>query len=455
MPDLPPLLALFYARMGDSRLAEFEAVAQRLGAPAVPWCWDPRVLATNGGDRGPRVVQWLPALSEADHGWLADTAAQSVGCRGVFEVWGQGDTLAACAAAAVPAAHVRRRVTGTWRIESTVLGAKKSQIKGGLGARMAPFGALLDALDARPVDLDDPDHRLWLVEDCQRMRDLGAMPDPPPRFLLLHQLRPTTPPIQARIAQLDLRKRAFLGTTTLPADRALMLCNLALAGAPRAGAVVLDPFCGSGGTLIAAAALGAHTVGSDLDWRMVSDNPWPIHISASRDRPNRGVERVRMRDNFVEAGLREPKALLTLDVGAADAAERLLDANGGQPYDALVCDPPYGRREFQGGAERWTGEPRHSVGAAAMGGTVRTLLALARHTLAPGGRLVFLVPVRAPSDPNKPGRDQLEQLVTAEGRRQGLDLAHLGVEVLHRGLHRAVVAMDRWRTPGPPTPAPT
>lgn len=445
MPDLPPLLALFYARIGDSRLAEFESVAERLGAPPVPWRWDPRVLAMNGGDRGPRVVQWLPALSEADHGWLADTAAQSVGCRGVFEVWGQGDTLADCAAATVPAAHVERRITGTWRVESTVLGARKSKIKGGLAARMAPFGALLDALDDHPVDLEDPDHRLWLVEDCQRIRDLSALPEPPPRFLLLHQLRPTTPPIQARITQLDLPKRAFLGTTTLPADRALVLCNLALARAPRAGAVVLDPYCGSGGILLAAAALGAHTVGSDLDWRMVSDNPWPLHISASPDRPNRGVERVRMRDNFVEAGLREPTALLCLDVGADDAADRLLDANGGNPYDALVCDPPYGRREFQGGTERWAGERSHAVGAVAMGGTVRTLLALAGQTLAPGGRLVFLVPVRAPSDPNKPGRDQLEELVTAEGRPRGLALTHLGVEVLHRGLHRAVVVMDRER----------
>ncbi len=88
MSDPLPLLALFYARTGESRLAEFEAVAQRFGAPAVDWDWDHRVLATNGGDVGPRLIQHLPPLPEAEWGWLADAAAQCIGCRGVFELWG-------------------------------------------------------------------------------------------------------------------------------------------------------------------------------------------------------------------------------------------------------------------------------------------------------------------------------------------------------------------------------
>jgi tRNA G10 N-methylase Trm11 len=445
MPHTPPLLALFYARVGESRLAELEAVAERLGAPPIDWGWDTRVQVMNGGDTGPRVVQWLPPVSEADRGWLADAAAQSVGCRGVFEVWGQGESIEACAAAAaaVPAAHVRARVQGSWRVESLTLGARKSQHPGSLGARMAAFGPLLDILDEHPVDLSDPEHRLWLVEDRQRLKDLGEMPDPPPRHLLLFQLAPTIPAIQARLTQLALPRRAFLSTSTLPAERALLLCNLALARAPREGATVLDPYCGSGGVLLAAAALGARTVGSDLDWRMVSDNRWPIRIPASPGRPERGVERVRMRDNFVEAGLPEPEALLTLDVGAEDAAARLLQANGGRRYDALVCDPPYGRREFQGGEDAWAGELTFRVDAEALGGTLTTLVGLARDTLTETGRLVFLAPVRSPKDPSKPPVETLRTMLEVEGRAQGMTPVHLAVEVLHRGLHRAVVAMDR------------
>ena len=150
-----------------------------------------------------------------------------------------------------------------------------------------------------------------------------------------------------------------------------------------------------------------------------------------------------MRDNFVEAGLTEPQALLTLDVGANDAATRLLQANGGQPYDALVCDPPYGRREFQGGEEAWDGALTFKVDAAALGGTLRALLGLARQTLAPTGRLVFLAPVRSPKDPSKPPVETMRAMLQAEGRAQGLTLVHLAVEILHRGLHRAVVVMDR------------
>jgi len=445
MTDPLPLLALFFARAGDSRLAELEAVAQRLGAPELDWRWDPRVLATNGGDVGPRIVQWLPPLPEQAWGWLADAAAGSVGCRGIFEVWGQGDTIEACAssAAAVSAAHIQARVQGSWRVSSTVLGARKSRHPGSLGERMTTFDTVLDALACRPVDLTRPQHRVWLVEDGQSLQDKRPIPDPPPRFLLLYELPAHARPIQERTTQLALRKRAFLSTSTLPADRALLLCNLALARAPRSGATVLDPYCGSGGILLAAAALGAHTVGSDLDWRLVSNTPWPVRIPGTPDRPLRGVERVCMRDNFVEAGLESPKALLTLDVGAANAADLLLQANDSERFDALVCDPPYGRREFQRGQQGWGGELSFKVDTAALGATLRTLLTLARQTLKAGGRLVFLAPVRSPRDPNKPDTRALRTLLERAGSAQGLRLVHLGEEVVHGGLHRAVVVMDR------------
>ena len=440
-----PMLALFYSRAGDSRLAEFEAVASRFGGSGADFGWDRRVLATNGGDLGPRVVQWLSPFLRQDEAWLADAAAQAVGCRGVFEVWGQGDTLEACAAsaAAVPASHIQGRIHGSWRLESAVLGSRRSQHPSSLRRRMDAFGTVLDALEDRLVDLKDPQCRLWLVEDRQSLKDAGPFPEPPPRYLLLFQLPSDVPAIQVRMAQLDTRKRAFLSTSTLPADRALLLCNLALARAWSPEPTVLDPFCGSGGILLAAAALGARTVGSDLDWRMVSDNPWPTRIPPSPGRPGRGTERVRMRDNFVEAELPEPRALLTLDVGADEAASTLLLANGGRLYDALVCDPPYGRREFQGGEERWAGELSFRVDAVALGSALRTLFLLARQTLKPSGSLVFLTPVRSPNDGSKPSLEELRAMLTLEGASQNLSLRHLSVEPIHRGLHRAVVVMDR------------
>ena len=465
-----PLVALFYARLGDSRLAEFEAVWQRHTGAPVAWCWDPRPLRHHGGDVGPRIVQWLPPLPEAQHRALADTAARSVTCRGVFEVWGHGRTLAECAEAAarVPTPHIRDRIRGSWKVESAVLGARHSAVHRDLGARMVHFGAVLDALTDRPVDLHTPHHRIWLVEDRQLLHDKQPLPEPPPPFLLLYQLPARAPSIQQRLHQLALDRRAFLSTSTLPPARALQLCNLALAHAPRSpessadtshvahtvpSTTLLDPYCGSGGILLAAAALGARTVGSDLDWRMVSNHPWPVQIPPSAARPDRGVEAVRMHDNFEEADLPPPGALLELDVSAPDAAARLLAANGGQRFDALVCDPPYGRREFQRGERAWRGELTFRVDAATLAGTIRALLQLADHTLASTGRLVCLVPVRSPKDLGKPTPSELALLLDQLGERIGLTRIHVGVEAVHRGLHRAVVVMERregpQRSPGP------
>ncbi len=430
-----PRLALFHTGLGDSRLAEVEANAPGVGS----WTWDRRVVRTSGGDEGPSLVQPLP--DDVPDALLAEAAARSVGCRGAFEVWGEGDTLEACARAsgAVSAAHVRARVDGPWRVVSQVLGGKHS---GELGARIRPFRATLAGLGDRPVQLEGTAREVWLVEDRRVLEGGGPLPGDPPRFRLLLRLPTSLPDTRDWLRVLDLRRRAFLGASTLPPDRALLLCNLGLSGAGP-GASLLDPFCGSGGVLLAAAALGARVTGSDLDRRMLREVRVPIDIPVSKGRPGRGVEAVRMRDNFDESGLPGPQALLRLDVGAPDAAAQLLAANGGRPYDALVTDPPYGRREFQGGAGAWDGALSYRVDADALWDTLGRLLDLAAAALRPGGRLVFFAPVRAPRDDTKPTLDGLRGWLVAEGARRGLSLGHLAEERVHRALHRAVVAMCR------------
>jgi tRNA G10 N-methylase Trm11 len=433
-----PRLALFHGRLGDSRLAELEACA-----PAVStWCWRGEVLRTNGGDEGPSLVQPLP--DDVPDDVLADAAARAVGCRGAFEVWGAGDTVEACAAAtaAVPAAHLRTRVDGPWRVESVVIGAKRSRHGGDLGARMRHFDHLFGALSGRPIQLRGPAHEVWLLEDRRTREGGGALPGDPPRFHLLLRLPTEVPDTRALVGRLDLRRRAFVSTTSLKADRALLLGNLGLAGAGP-GATLLDPYCGSGSLLLAGAALGAVPVGADIDWRMVSDRRWPIQIRPTADRPGRGTEAVRMRDNFDEAGLPGPRALLELDAGAPDAVDRLLGASGGRPYDALVTDPPYGRRAFQRGERAWDGALSFKVDAGTQGESLGRLLDLAVAVLRRGGRLVFLAPVRSPRDARKPTRAELRAWLRAEGAARGLGLVHLGEERVHGGLHRAVVAMVR------------
>ena len=210
-----PRLALFHGRLGDSRLAELEACA-----PAVStWCWRGEVLRTNGGDEGPSLVQPLP--DDVPDDVLADAAARAVGCRGAFEVWGAGDTVEACAAAtaAVPAAHLRTRVDGPWRVESVVIGAKRSRHGGDLGARMRHFDHLFGALSGRPIQLRGPAHEVWLLEDRRTREGGGALPGDPPRFHLLLRLPTEVPDTRALVGRLDLRRRAFVSTTSLKPGR--------------------------------------------------------------------------------------------------------------------------------------------------------------------------------------------------------------------------------------------
>jgi len=433
-----PRITVFHGGLGDSRVAELAACAPSVRS----WDWDLRCVRTRGGDEGPSRVQRLPDGPEDSV--LADAAARAVGCRGAFELWGEGETLEACGAATrrVPVDHVRARVPGPWRVVSVVLGALRSPLEADLGARMDAFGHVLDPLADRPVRLQGPATELWLVEDRRVLEAGGPLPGRPPRFRLLLRLPSDVPDTRDTMKALDLRRRAFLGTSTLPPDRALLLSNLALRDAGP-GATLLDPFCGSGGVLLAAASLGARVTGSDLDWRMVSDNRVPIQIPATRDRPERGVEAVRMRDNFDEAGLPGPQALLVLDVGAPDAVSRLLTVNGGRSYDAVVTDPPYGRREFQGGEDAWDGALTFRVDAGSLAVTLTRLMDLCTGLLRPGGRLVFLAPVRSPRDPSKPTLTELRTWLQAQGEDRGMVLWHLAEERVHRGLHRAVVGMER------------
>ncbi|WP_455286187.1 DNA methyltransferase [[Eubacterium] cellulosolvens] len=62
------------------------------------------------------------------------------------------------------------------------------------------------------------------------------------------------------------RKRPVFHPSTMPPKLARCVVNLAR---PPAGAVVLDPFCGVGGILLEAVAVGCRAVGADADLRMV------------------------------------------------------------------------------------------------------------------------------------------------------------------------------------------
>jgi tRNA G10 N-methylase Trm11 len=151
----------------------------------------------------------------------------------------------------------------------------------------------------------------------------------------------------------------LLLTTLLPhAQASLVVANMAQVSA---GSAVLDPFCGTGGLLLAAAAFGANTtVGVDV---------------------NASVDVSRVASNFHHLGLTPPRAYLFGDVTTPEVQARVAELG---PFDAIITDPPYGKRER--GSERALGATQEAVWALME-------MAVGGDTLRVGGRLVFFLPV--------------------------------------------------------------
>ena len=121
----------------------------------------------------------------------------------------------------------------------------------------------------------------------------------------------------------DLKKRPYISTTSMDAELALVTANLALAGE---GKLFLDPFCGTGGFMVAAAELGAIVIGSDIDGRSFRGK-------------SKGVEKG-VGANFRKYGLEGRFG----DCFTADLVNTPVQARR-RWLDGMICDPPYGVRE--------------------------------------------------------------------------------------------------------------
>ncbi len=103
------------------------------------------------------------------------------------------------------------------------------------------------------------------------------------------------------------RRRPFFHPSAMQAKLARCMVNLAQ---PRAGELVLDPFCGTASMLIEAGLIGCRVVGFDVQWRMVR--------GSLRNLDRYGVEA----DGVLRADARCPPV---------------------RAVDCIVTDPPYGR----------------------------------------------------------------------------------------------------------------
>lgn len=69
-----------------------------------------------------------------------------------------------------------------------------------------------------------------------------------------------------RIERYSLKRRSYLGPTSMDAELSLIMTNLAKV---REGSFAFDPFVGTGSILLTAALRGAYTFGTDIDLRVL------------------------------------------------------------------------------------------------------------------------------------------------------------------------------------------
>jgi tRNA (guanine10-N2)-methyltransferase len=260
--------------------------------------------------------------------------------RSVLEVWGYGDSLETCAQDAIQfrnnnTKNMPHNVTSyeamTWSFTIQTLGTKYNREE--QNDMRKPFAGL----NLGRVCLDKPDLDLRLIREAEL--DVKGNPAHPKISHTGEILLPKGPPAVAwyfgRVLQVEssllrrpllfsqqsLKKRKYLGPTSMDAELSNVMANLAQV---KPGSVVLDPFCGTGSILISCALLGAYCVGMDIDIRVLRGSGETGGVAS----------------NFRQFGLPAPE-LVRADNHLYNRHWRNTSAN---LYDAIVCDPPYGIR---------------------------------------------------------------------------------------------------------------
>ncbi|KAL7540804.1 hypothetical protein ACHAXR_010392 [Thalassiosira sp. AJA248-18] len=192
-----------------------------------------------------------------------------------------------------------------------------------------------------------------------------------------------------RLEQYSLKKRVYLGPTSMDSELSLIMTNLALI---KKGSFAFDPFVGTGSILLTAALRGAYAFGTDIDLRVLRGRSQNENIAA----------------NFKQYGLPPPELV------RSDNAIYHRHYRDHLPlFDAIVTDPPYGiRAGARKSGPRKDGEVRpvldeHRYDHVAqtrpysVSDVMADLLNVAASTLKMGGRLVYVIPSMLDFDENE------------------------------------------------------
>ena len=140
----------------------------------------------------------------------------------------------------------------------------------------------------------------------------------------------------------SLKSRPYISTTSMDAELALVTATLALA---RPGKIFLDPFVGTGGFLLAAAELGAMTLGADIDGRSFRGDGAGLITGIGKNLEKYGLTHL-FGDCITSDLVHSPWRIL--DRRESSNRRCLLPTGKVKPkrwLDGIITDPPYGIRE--------------------------------------------------------------------------------------------------------------
>ncbi|MDI3402430.1 N-6 DNA methylase [Streptomyces cavernicola] len=178
------------------------------------------------------------------------------------------------------------------------------------------------------------------------------------------------------LAERELEESAATGTYRTPDELASLMARLLPAGAHSA----LDPACGGGGLLVAAAQEGVRTLyGQDV-----------LPVQAQRAAVRLLLPAGDARSGAARRGkaAKDPALAESVRIEAGDSLRA--DAFPGLLVDAVLCNPPFGDRDW--GQEELAYDPRWAYGVPPRS---ESELAWVQHALAhvePGGYAVLLLP---------------------------------------------------------------
>ena len=255
---------------------------------------------------------------------LEGVAARSMLIRCIIDLWGEGTSWEDLHANVMQYEPVEKAKYGapdqSFRF---VVDSRGSSVS--LERRIEIIEGFIECTEFRGcIDLKTPMHDWWAIETSARR--LNNLPLLPQRCYFGRQIAVAQTGVgRARLTIYDLKKRRYLGPTSMDPELSFMMCAM---GGVRRSSLMLDPFVGTGSVMVAAAELGAYTIGTDIDIRVIK--------LGKKDKKGHHVN---IWSNFRDYQLPPPLGLLRADLHLPPFRSNLEEF-----VDAVVADPPYGVR---------------------------------------------------------------------------------------------------------------